>query len=244
MLQTQTGKQKVETEESLLSSRERFKQFASHLQKVREEEKVNLSRELHDSLGQSLTGLKIYAHRIFNGLNDELTDAKVSSLREQVTEMIGIIDDALKGVKKIAKDIRPRILDEFGLVPAIEIFLKEFTASRGLKYVLIKETRIIEINKVSSIEVYRIFQETISNVICQSNTTMLTVKISDKQHSYVIEILDDAHGQNETDLFELNPIRIVGLHERVKVFGGNLHFSVDESSGVSVVLSIPKNETK
>jgi two-component system sensor histidine kinase UhpB len=244
MLETQTGKQKIETEESLRNSRELFKKFASHLQALREEEKGNLSRELHDSIGQSLTGLKIYAHRILHSLNVGLTNAQVDSLREQVTEMIGIIDGSLKGVKKIVRDIRPRILDEFGLVPAIEIFIKEFTASRGLQYELIKETRKIEINKVSSLEVYRIIQEIFSYVICQSNTTMLTVKISDKKHMYVIGILDDASGQNETDFFELNSIRIVGLDERVKVFGGNLHFSVDESSGVKIVISIPKNEIK
>jgi len=240
MLQNKPGQQKIETEESLLSSRERFQQFASHLQKIREEEKVNLSRELHDSLGQSLTGLKMYASRILTGLNAELTDAQVSSLREQVTEMIGIIDGTLKGVKKIVREIRPRILDEFGLVPAIEVFLKEFSASRGLNYNLIKETRKIEVNESSSLEVFRLFQETISYVICQPNSTMLTVKISDKQHSYVIEILDNATGQNETDFFKLNSIRIIGLYERAKVFDGDLHFSINESNGVSVILSIPK----
>ena len=237
-----TGKQNIETEESLLSSRELFQKFASHLQTIREEEKVNLSRELHDSLGQSLTGLKIYASRILNGLNDRLTDKQVGSIREQVTEMIGIIDTSLKGVRKIARDLRPRILDEFGLVPAIEIFIEEFTASRGLKYELIKETRKIEINKIYSLEVYRIIQETISHVICQPNTTLLTVKISDKPNTYFIEILDDASGQNKTVFFELNSIRILGLYERVKIFGGELQISVDESEGVRIVLSIPKNE--
>jgi signal transduction histidine kinase len=236
MLQTQTGNQKSETEESLRNSRDLLKQFASHLQTLREEEKVNLSRELHDSLGQSLTGLKIYAHRILKGLNEDLTVEQIHSLREQMIEMILIIDNSLKGVKKIAKEIRPRILDEFGLIPAIEVFIKEFAASRRLRYELIKESR--------KIEVYRIIQETISNIICQSNTTLLTVKISEKKDSYVIGIHDDARGLDEKDLFEQNSMRILGLVERVKIFGGNIHISVDPSVGINVVLTIPKNEMK
>jgi signal transduction histidine kinase len=244
MLQTQTGNQKSETEESLRNSRDLLKQFASHLQTLREEEKVNLSRELHDSLGQSLTGLKIYAHRILKGLNEDLTVEQIHSLREQMIEMILIIDNSLKGVKKIAKEIRPRILDEFGLIPAIEVFIKEFAASRRLRYELIKESRKIELNKTFTLEVYRIIQETISNIICQSNTTLLTVKISEKKDSYVIGIHDDARGLDEKDLFEQNSMRILGLVERVKIFGGNIHISVDPSVGINVVLTIPKNEMK
>jgi signal transduction histidine kinase len=244
MSQTQPGNQKAETEESLRDSRELLKQFASHLQTLRENEKVNLSHELHDSLGQSLTGLKIFASRILNGLTNELTDIQVESLREQVKGMIDLIDITLKGVKKIAREIRPRILDDFGLVPAIEICIDEFSASRKLKYELIKETRNIEINKSSSLEVYRFFQETISNVICQPETTMLTVTISENRESYTIGMLDNACEQNETDFFTRNSIHIVGLNERVKRFGGELQIIVDQSCGVRVVLSIPKNNTE
>ena len=242
MLQNLTGIPAIESEESLRNSRELLKQFASHLQTLREEEKVNLSRELHDSLGQSLTGLKIYAYRIFKGLEEGITDDQVGLLRQDVRKMIEIIDSSMKGVKKIARDLHPRILDEFGLVPAIEIFIKEFSASLGLKYKLIKEVRKIEIGKGKSLEVYRIFQETISNVLCKSATSLLTVKIADNNDSYFIEILDDAPGQNEVSLFESHSIRIVGLYERVKNFGGNLQITSDPSSGLRVVLSIPKNE--
>jgi signal transduction histidine kinase len=244
MLQNLTGKPAIETEESLRSSRELLKQFASHLQTLREEEKVNLSRELHDSLGQSLTGLNIYARRIFKGLHRGITEDQIDTLRGEVRKMIEIIDSSLKGVKKIARDLYPRILDEFGLIPAIEIFSEEFTASLGLKCKMIKETRKIEIAKGTSLEVYRIFQETVSNILCKSDTNVLTVKMSEDDDLYFIEILDDGLGQNEVSLFESNSIRITGLYERVKNFGGNLQISAIDKAGLRVVLSIPKKENE
>ncbi len=239
MFKAQTNIKKIESEESLRSSRELMKQFATHLQKVREKEKGNISSVLHDGLGQNLTGLKIYAHRVLNGLNDGLTKKQVDALREQMTEMIGIIDGTFNEVRKIAKDIRPRILEEFGLVSAIELFLREFTSSRGFKYELIKKSGIIEIDKVSSLEVYRIIEEIISHIICRPGTTMLTVKISGRKQFYFIEIYADANDQNEPRSFVVNSMRISGLLEKAKLIGGNLNFNVDSTNTI-IVLSIPK----
>jgi signal transduction histidine kinase len=243
MLET-ASKPMAETEESLRTSREQFKQFASHLQTQREEEKVNLSRELHDSLGQSLTGVKIYAHRILKGLNVGMNDAQVWDLRQQMNEIIRIIDASLKGVKKIARELHPRILDEFGLIAAIEWFVQEHCSRIGIQYFLKKEIHKIELNKNLSLEVYRIFQETISHIICQSNTTMLTVTIKSNDQYYSIEMLDNEIRKQERDFFACHSIRIMGVYERARAFGGSIQFSQEAESGIKAVLSIPIPEMK
>jgi len=232
--------ERMEIEETLRSSREQLKHFAQHLQTIREEERVHISRELHDSLGQSLTGLKMYAFNISNKLNAELSGKNLDNVREQAKEVVGIIDSIMQQVRKIAKDLRPRILDEFGLIPAIEAHLQEIAKQTSLKYELLKLVHTIELDPVFSIEVFRIFQEACTNVIRHANATKITVRISSMRDVYRIEVEDDGCGIKVTDISKLNSLGLLGMKERSHVFGGNLEITGVEGKGTKVVLTFPK----
>jgi PAS domain S-box-containing protein len=232
--------ERIEIEESLKESREQLKLFAQHLQTVREEERVHISRELHDSLGQSLTGLKMYAFNISNKLNSELTEKNLDNLRYQSKEVIGIIDGIMQQVRKIARDLRPRILDEFGLIPAMEEHIREITKQSSIKYEFIKMIHRIEMDPIYSIEVFRIFQEACTNIIRHANATKIVVRVNLMMNIYIIEVEDNGCGIKVTDISKLNSLGLLGMKERSHVFGGNLEISGIEGKGTKVVLTFPK----
>jgi PAS domain S-box-containing protein len=232
--------ERIEIEESLKESREQLKLFAQHLQTVREEERVHISRELHDSLGQSLTGLKMYAFNISNKLNTELTEKNLDNVRKQSKEVIGIIDGIMQQVRKIAKDLRPRILDEFGLIPAMEEHIREITKQSSIKYEFIKMIHTIEMNPIYSIEVFRIFQEACTNIIRHANATKIIVRVNLMMNNYIVEVEDDGCGIKVTDISKLNSLGLLGMKERSHVFGGNLEISGIEGKGTKVVLTFLK----
>jgi PAS domain S-box-containing protein len=236
--------ERIEIEESLRSSREQLQQFTQHLQTVREEERVHISRELHDSLGQSLTGLKMYAFNISSKLNSELSGKNLENVRNQSKEVLGIIDGIMQQVRKIAKDLRPRILDEFGLIPAIESHIEEITKQAGLKYEFIKMVHTVEMNPVHSIEVFRIFQEACTNIIRHANATKIIVRINVKMNTYFLEVEDNGIGIKETNISKLKSLGLLGMKERSQVFGGDLVITGTEGKGTKVVLTFPKKTNK
>lgn len=236
--------ERKEIEETLKKSREQLKLFAQHLQTVREEERVHISRELHDSLGQSLTGLKMFAFNIFNKLNTDLSGKELDKVRIQSKEVLSIIDDIMQQVRKIAKDIRPRILDEFGLIPAMEAHIQEITKQTNIRYDFIKRIHSVEIEPAHLIEVFRIFQETCTNIIRHANATLITVKIDVNKDSYILEVEDNGCGIRETDITKLKSLGLLGMKERSQVFSGELEITGIEGKGTKVVLNFPKKTNK
>ncbi len=236
--------ERMEIEESLRNSHEQLKHFAQHLQTVREEERVHISRELHDSLGQSLTGLKMYAFNISNKLNSELLGKNFDNVRNQAKEVLGIIDSIMQQVRKIAKDLRPPILDEVGLIPAIESHIREITKQTSIKYEFIKMIHTVEMDPAHSIEVFRIFQEACTNIIRHANATKIIVRVNAKMNSYILEVEDNGCGIKETDISKIKSLGLLGMKERSQVFGGNLEITGVEGKGTKVVLTFPKKTNK
>ncbi len=236
--------ERIEIEKSLKNSQEQLKHFAQYLQTAREEERVNISRELHDSLGQSLTGLKMYAFNISSKLNTDLSGKKLDIIREQAKEVVGIIDDIIQHVRKIARDLRPRILDEFGLIPAIESHIQEITKQTSIKYEFIKMIHTIEMDPVYSIEVFRIFQEACTNIIRHANATMIIVRVNSVMDNYILEVEDNGCGIKVTDISKLKSLGLLGMKERSNVFGGNLEINGTEGKGTKVILTFPRKIIK
>ena len=231
-------------ENSLRSSQEQKKRFARQLQIVREEERVNISREIHDSLGQSLTGLKIYAFNISNNLNTDLSGKNLNRVREQAKEVVGIIDGIIQQVRKIAKDIRPLTFDEFGLIPAIESHIQEITKQTTIRCEFIRKLHTIEMDPNYSIEVFRIFQEACTNIILHANASKIIIRVYSTSNSYVLEVEDNGRGIKITDISETESLGLLGMKERSKIIGGNLEIKSGEGKGTKIVLTFPRGIIK
>ena len=146
-------------EEDLKQSHERLRDLASHLQSIREEEGRRIAREIHDELGQALTALKMDIHWI-----DYRLPRDHPLLLEKTKTMSKLVDITIRSVRRISSDLRPGLLDDFGLSAAIEWQVNEFSNRTGIPCSMASDPEDIVLDQVCSIALYRIFQEALTNI--------------------------------------------------------------------------------
>ena len=233
-----TERKKAESE--LKESREQLKNFAAHLQTIREEERTYISRELHDNLGQSLTALRIDLHNMIAEINDKNISGNLDNIIKQSHDLIFIIDSTIQSVRNIARDLRPSILDNLGLLAAIDWQIREFSKRSGIKGRIITTLDKIEIESKHSSGVFRIVQESLTNVLRHSRATKVTIKIAEKNNYTLIEIKDNGCGIDESEINSVKSLGLLGMRERALIFGGELTVKGEKTIGTKIILKIPK----
>jgi|WetSurMetagenome_2_1015567.scaffolds.fasta_scaffold32923_4 signal transduction histidine kinase len=226
-------------ESELTESREQLKNFAAHLQTIREEERTYISRELHDNLGQSLTAMRIDLHNIITDLSEKNESNVLENIIKQSHNLISIIDSTIQTVRNIARELRPSILDNLGLLAAIEWQIREFSKRSGMKCRLVTSLNKIDIETKHSIGVFRIVQESLTNVLRHSKATEVTIKIFEKEANTVIEIKDNGCGINESEINSTKSLGLLGMRERALIFGGELLVKGEKAVGTKIFLKIP-----
>jgi PAS domain S-box-containing protein len=169
--------ERKQAEEKLKRTSLVLRNLASHLQSVREDERTMIAREVHDELGQVLTVLKIHVSLLSNKLRDDQGD-----LKEKTNTVLKFIDDTVEIVQRIASKLRPGILDELGLVPAIEWQTEEFKKITGLNYSLSLPSYEIKLDKDKSTAIFRIFQEALTNVMRHASAKRVSITIKTISH--------------------------------------------------------------
>jgi PAS domain S-box-containing protein len=220
-------------EEELKNSYEQLRKLSAYLQSVREEERANVSREIHDELGQVLTALKIEVSMLANKLNlNSSSFFKTESIMQK-------IDDTIRSVKRICTELRPTILDHFGLSAAIEWQLEEFENLTGIKGGVFFEPREIILDQDLSTAVFRIFQESLTNVTRHANATDVKVSLKLKDGNIVLEVKDNGTGITKKQFSDPKSFGIMGIKERVNFFGGNVKITGIKDKGTTLIVSIP-----
>ncbi len=222
------------TNENLKRSRDQLRKLGNQVQDIREEEKSRIAREVHDQLGQALTALKIDSIQIGKKLPDGC-----SELKTQTTAMTGVIDETIKSVQRIATELRPPILDAFGLCEAIAWQAKEYEDRYNLKFNVncLKDT--IEIDKKLQVSLFRIFQEAVSNVVRHAHASNVKVGIRVIENRLIFTIEDDGIGIEKKDIENFESIGLIGIQERVLPFNGEAEFLGKPGKGTTVVVRIP-----
>lgn len=233
-----TEKKKVDLE--ILRSREQLRALAASLEKVREEERIHLSRELHDHLGQNLTGLKMdVAYLAKHLLSDTTFDENM--VLEKTNTMSDLIDDLIKNVRKISSELRPNVLDYLGLIPAIEWYIEDFKKRTEIDYSYNSNTSKIDFGTQVNSSIFRIVQESFTNIIRHSNATKVDLSIIEQPDSIKIIIADNGQGIKQTDLSDVKSLGILGMKERTLHFKGNLAIQNIVTGGTLLTLTIPKD---
>ena len=231
-----------QAEEAMKESEKQLKIFAERLQTIREEERVVISRELHDDLGQNLTALRFEIVRLIKRINDTDKPPDLASLVNEASEMTGLIDASLQMARKISRELRPRILDELGLVPAIEWQVNEFIKRTSIPGLFHSDLQEIEIEGHKKIAVFRIIQEALTNIMRHAHATQVIVTVARKNKCIVIEVKDNGAGIRENELTGKNSFGLTIMRERAILLGGILKIKGIPGKGTSVVLSIPVKE--
>lgn len=232
--------ERKKTELALKESQEKLENFAQHLQTIREEERARVSRALHDDLGQNLLAIRMDASGIIKKLIANKNKEEVKPVIDLALEMITVIDETIPAVRKISSDLRPRILDELGLIPAIEWMIEELIKKTGIKCRLESNAPFTDQKLSQSIAIFRIVQEALSNAIRHSGASKTLVKISGKKKSFVICVRDNGCGIRESKITSPKSLGIIEMRERALLIGGYLIIRGIEGQGTQVILTIPK----
>ena len=227
---TQSRLAQVELERS----REELRELSRHLQTVREEEKQRIAREVHDELGATLSVLKMDLESL-----DAHLPANLSEARAKRSSMIQLVDSAVATTRKIVTDLRPSILDDLGLAAALRWQIGEYEKHTNLGLHLDTPNPDIAIDRERGLALFRIFQETVTNVTRHANATNAWIGLAQTDRAYVLTVRDDGGGLSEEDLRKPMSHGVRGMRERAQHFGGNLSVS-STSEGTTVVVTIPK----
>jgi signal transduction histidine kinase len=221
-------------EEHVRNSEENLRALAARLQSVREEEWTRIAREIHDELGQALTGLKMDLTWVAGKLPP---DQKALAAKTQ--SMFDLIDGTIQSVRKIATRLRPEVLDELGLGPAIEWQAKEFQKRSGVRCKLSLIPGEAAIDRDRSTAAFRIFQELLTNVARHANATRLDVSMRVQDGVLVLEVEDNGKGIDESAMLSPKSLGILGMRERALPFGGDIEIAGARDQGTRVRVSIP-----
>ena len=223
------------TEQRLRASEENLRALAKHLQSVREEERIHIAREIHDELGQALTGLKFELNTFAKHFESD--DAAARQDKQQTLNVA--IDRIINSVRRIASGLRPEVLDEIGLAAAFDWQAREFQRRTGIRCHVNIPARFSDPDKDRSTALFRIFQELLTNVARHANATRVNVALSEGEEALALCVEDNGRGIKETEAQSPRSLGFLGLRERVLAFGGAIDVKGDEGKGTRVCVSIP-----
>jgi signal transduction histidine kinase len=210
-----------------------LRQLSAHLQIVREEERTRIAREIHDDLGQQLTGLKMDASWIRRKavIEDE-------AVKERLSGMILLIDTTVKTVRRISSELRPGILDDLGLIAALEWQGLEFEKRTGIRFRFDTELNDLDLEINLATNIFRIFQEALNNITRHSEATEVEIKLSKARADIEFIIRDNGKG------FDLNAQTksawgLIGMKERAIILNGKLSIRSEQMKGTSIRLLVP-----
>jgi PAS domain S-box-containing protein len=205
--------------------------LAGRLQTVREEERKRVARELHDQLGQTLTALKIELSSLIKGLPADKERRSASVLR--------LIDQTIQSVRRISNDLRPGVLDDLGLTAAVEWATREFQSRTGTDCRLDLPEDDIVTDRELATSLFRILQESLTNVARHANATQVAVRLTRDDGSMTLEVHDDGKGIGEEQLSDRSSLGILGMRERALLLGGELAISGAPGEGTTIKVRVP-----
>jgi PAS domain S-box-containing protein len=225
-----------QAEDALQYSLEELRALAARLQSVREEERTRLAREIHDELGQALTGIMLESASLICELP---RDAKQQSNRAEL--IMKLADETIQTVRRISTELRPGILDDLGLMAAVEWAAEEFQSRTGIDCRLDLPVDDIVIDRERATALFRILQETLTNVARHSHATQVNVRLAKEEGSLILEVHDNGKGISKEELSAGRSLGILGMRERALILGGGLAISGAPGQGTTIEVRYSRN---
>jgi signal transduction histidine kinase len=224
--------------ENIVKSRDRLRNLLARLQTMLEEERTRISREIHDELGQALTALKLDLSSLGRMLSSDGLPkpfGKVQAMEQTVGQII-------RTVRKISTELRPGVLDEFGLADAIEWQAKDFQNRTGISCKLSLHPTDKITDTVYSTAIFRIFQEALTNVMRHAAASQVTVGLEKVADRLLLEVRDNGIGIAEERIFDSKSLGLTGIRERVLRLGGEVSISGKPGKGTLLKVTLPLRE--
>jgi PAS domain S-box-containing protein len=215
-------------------SHNRLRDLMRRIEAAREEERTTIARDIHDELGQNLTGLKMDLSWLLEHLPKSW-----KKLPERIRSMIELVDTTVDYVRRLSSSLRPAMLDDLGLEAAIEWQLQGFKDRTNCQYTFDFSCKELNINKKRDTVIFRIFQEALTNIARHAQATHVAISLCQKDSQLVLTVADDGIGINEQNKMSGESLGLIGMQERADAGGGHVQIDTPEHGGTCVTLSMP-----
>ena len=223
-----------EAKEALRRSRKQLRDLASYLQDVREQERTRIAREIHDDFGQSLTILKMDLSWLKKHIIQDQPQ-----VQNKIDSMFKVIDASLQTLHTVSSELRPVILDDFGLESAIEWQAEEFQNRTGVRCRVDSSVVDLDLTKEQSTAIFRIFQEALTNIMRHSGATEVDVRLEMNEDILILEVADNGRGITEAEIINSRSFGLLGIKERLYPWNGQADFIGHPNKGTRVIVRVP-----
>lgn len=228
-----------QAEEKVARSRQQLRALSARLQSLREAERIRIAREIHDELGQTLTGLKMNLRWAENHLAKE-SSPTLNPVLDKLVEAGELADATIASVQRIAAELRSGVLEDLGLVAALRHETVRFQERAGVACRLSVPESDLVLPREAATGVFRIFQEALTNVARHAEATEVEVQLARQAEYLVLQIADNGRGIRPADLEDAKSLGLLGMQERAETLGGQVTFGPGVPSGTVVRLKLPQ----
>ncbi len=221
---------------------EQLRQLSAHLQSAREEERTRVAREIHDELGQVLTAVKMDLSLLARNLSTHGKQAPVDDVLREIGSTSRLVDESIVKMREIIRELRPEILDHLGLKAAIEWQAQEFQTRTGVACQFNASGEDIALDLDRSTAVFRILQETLTNVARHAQATRVEIRLENQANQLMLQVRDNGRGITAGEISNQKSFGILGMRERALVFGGAVELRGEPGKGTVVRVWIPREQ--
>lgn len=226
--------EKLKAEKELNNAYEELRRLAAHLQDIREEERSTIAREIHDDLGQQLAGLK---------MSISMVDRKISNedeiIKERIRNVVALTDSTIQSARRISARLHPTILDTLGLTDALRWLCEEFGKNSPAKILFYTNMDKEEIPANTSLAIYRICQESLTNISRYAKADTVSVSLELEDDKVKLEIKDDGCGFDPEKIKTRRSLGLVNMKERTIMMNGELNINSSPGNGTEIIVTIP-----
>jgi len=231
-------------EEQLKATSEQLRALSARISAARGEEGTRIARELHDELGSALTSLKWDLEGIDRLCSESGNQVDFSQVREKIKGLLGLIDATINTVVRISAELRPSILDNLGLVAAIEWQAQQFEARTGMICRFDSFLDDPDLSRERTTTIFRILQEALTNILRHSQATRANIMIEERDGEFVLEVKDNGRGITQEESAGPRSLGLIGMRERANLAGGRIEIVGVVGKGTVLTLRVPIKDLK
>jgi len=234
--------ERVKYQKELLDYQMQLKEFAAHLQSVREEERMDLAREIHDDLGQVLVAIKFDLGMLGVKSKKFIKEEASEEFIKQFKRLEGYVNNSIKSARRIMTDLRPELLDMVGLVEAFKEHVNTFNERQTIKCEFVDKTQGVDLSPEKAVALFRILQESLNNASKYSEATNITVELRSTENSIFLEITDNGIGFDLEIKKRSDSYGLTGMKERAYLLDGTVDIYSEPGKGVRIKVEVPNNQ--
>lgn len=231
-----------EREEQLRIYSDKLRKLSERVERTREEERIRIAREIHDELGQMLTVLKIDMSMYKENIKRKVSEDLAGFFDDEMQQMMNRINTIIESVHRITTKLRPEVLDDLGLIEAIEWQAKELAKRIDLAVEVnsfLDNTKLISEDQKTTL--FRVFQEAMNNIIRHAQATKVKIKLHKEHNDLLLTVKDNGIGITQEQKDARSSFGLIGMRERARFLGGDIHVEGDRDKGTRVTVKIPLN---